>query len=1218
MPPSNTDDLLVPVAPASFNTPITSPAEKFSTSGSNLNKLRRVKPIDSWVLPVTINGVQTYALLDTGAACCLLSKSVFEAMPRSLHPINSRPRDMKAVGNHTLSTIGDLVCDVTINSKHYAIDMVVSSENETIGCILGMDFLQDHDCELALKTGHLFISNMKIKLRRESATNTIARIRLESDVTLPPRPELAVSGRPEAMTKQLTSLYSCVEPSPTMYRLAKQQILTGCSVVQTDARYVAVPLINTSDDTRVLRKGTVIGVMMATAKVCTNDSTYDPLGLERDRIQKPAHSGSPPVCKESRHNGSFEHIAPLMSDIAADISQSQRTALQETLLEYADVFSSGPEDIGLTDAVEHTIDTGDSRPIRLPPRRLPIAKQQCEAEEVSKMLKRGVIEPSSSPWASPVVLVTKKDGSTRFCVDYRKLNDVTRKDAYPLPRIDDTLDALKGSMYFSTLDLYSGYWQVKMDEADKVKTAFITRQGLFQFCTMPFGLCNAPATFERLMELTLSGLTWKCCLVYLDDIIVYGRTFEEALQNLRSVLDRIRRAKLKLKTSKCELFRSQVPFLGHVVTRDGIYVNPAKCKAVSEWPVPRRVKDVRSFIGLASYYRRFIPGFATIAAPLTEMYRDPKNTKVQWTAARQKAFDTLKKALTSAPVLSYPSREEKFYLSTDASDDGIGAVLEQDQKQDDGSTIRVVIAYASKSLSRSQRKYCATNRELLAVVWAVENFRYYLLGRHFDVITDHASLVWLRNFKNPEGMVARWLQRLSPYDFTISHRAGKIHENADGLSRQRCRPCKRPGCSDCKIIKVNGNPVPALPEDTINAAEDDDEDTMGFRRLFKLPLKTTKLTKSNNHYFPSTAIASSCDPDTLSSDPDTIIPSPDIFRSDPDTIVSSPDIFRSDPDTIVSSPDTHKSDPDTIVHSPVIFNNDPDTTKVNPDPPKSDPDKYNNPNKPIYISRGPSVLSKGDIQSSPTTNLSKGDTLVSQTTIDSTKPAQNKPETIPALSIHAVLRKRKQDKYTKKKSQAVLVAPIAIPDLSTVLPDTPTTHIDPLVTYCSADLKEAQNLDKDITTIMTLLQENGNKKPKVKDITHYGPKVKSLWSKWGFLRIREGVLFREWRDNLGQTHMRYVVPESLRRSFFKALHDTPLGGHQGINRTLIHLQHRYYWPNMIDDVTVWCAQCHTCMKSKRLPINRRSPLQQQISGAPFERVAVDLMGPFNVFVINID
>ena len=228
MTPSNTDDLLVPVTPASFSTPIMTPAEKFSSPSTNLNKLRKVKPIDSWVLPVNINGVQTFALLDTGAACCLLSKAVFEAMPRSQHPINSRPRDMTAVGNHTLTTIGDLVCDVTINSRHYPVDMVVSSQNESIGCILGMDFLQDNDCELILKTGHLCISNMKIKLRRESATNTIARIRLEKDVTLPPRTELSVSGRPEAMTRQLTSLYSCVEPSPTMHRLVKQQRSLQC------------------------------------------------------------------------------------------------------------------------------------------------------------------------------------------------------------------------------------------------------------------------------------------------------------------------------------------------------------------------------------------------------------------------------------------------------------------------------------------------------------------------------------------------------------------------------------------------------------------------------------------------------------------------------------------------------------------------------------------------------------------------------------------------------------------------------------------------------------------------------------------------------------------------------------------------------------------------------------------------------------------------------
>ncbi len=222
-----------------------------------------------------------------------------------------------------------------------------------------------------------------------------------------------------------------------------------------------------------------------------------------------------------------EYLQPLMEGVADDLTLRQREELAATIYEYRDVFSSGPTDMGRMGLVKHTIDTGDQRPIRLPPRRLPITKQEIEKEEVQKMLDRGVIEPCQSSWASPVVLVTKKDGTTRFCVDYRKLNDVTRKDAYLLPRIDDTLDALHGSRYFSTLDLYSGYWQVEMDEQDIDKTAFVTRQGLFQFTVMPFGLCNALATFERLMELVLKDLNWKVCLIYLDDIIVYGAGFTQ-------------------------------------------------------------------------------------------------------------------------------------------------------------------------------------------------------------------------------------------------------------------------------------------------------------------------------------------------------------------------------------------------------------------------------------------------------------------------------------------------------------------------------------------------------------------------------------------------------------------------------------------------------------------------------------------------------------------
>ncbi len=484
-----------------------------------------------------------------------------------------------------------------------------------------------------------------------------------------------------------------------------------------------------------------------------------------------------------------EYLQPLMEGVSEDLMMRQREELAAAIYEHRDVFSSGPVNMGRTGLVKHTIDTGDQRPVRLPPRRLPIAKQEIQREEVQKILDRGVIEPCQSSWASPVVLVTKKDGTTRFCVDYHKLNDVTKKDAYPQPMINDTLDALRGSMYFSTLDLYSGYWQVEMDQRDIEKTAFVTQQGLFRFTIMPFGLCNAPATFERLMELVLKDLNLKICLIYLDDILVYGAGFYPALDRLKTVWRRMREANLKLKPTKCCMIRVQVHFLGHIVSRQGVGVDPAKTEAVEQWPIPTSVKDVRAFLGPASYYRRYIPGFSTVAATLTNLTCQGVDHLV-WDDACEGAFQTLKAALVTAPILTYPTREGHFVLSTDASDVGIGAVLEQEQEEG-GRVAKKVIVYASKTLSDSQHRYCTTNKEMLAVVMAVELFKYYLTGRHFTVVTDHASLTWLRNFREPEGMVAQCISRLQPFDFAIVHQPGKHHSHTDGLSRRISRPCKR-------------------------------------------------------------------------------------------------------------------------------------------------------------------------------------------------------------------------------------------------------------------------------------------------------------------------------------------------------------------------------------------------------------------------------------------
>ncbi len=404
--------------------------------------------------------------------------------------------------------------------------------------------------------------------------------------------------------------------------------------------------------------------------------------------------------------------------------------------------------------------------------------------EVEKMLASGTIEEAEGPWASPVVLVKKKDGTMRFCVDYRRLNEATVKDAYPLPRIDDSLDTLAGSKWFSTMDLVSGYWQVAMAPEDREKTAFSTHRGLFQFTVMPFGLCNAPGTFERLMEVAMRGLQWTSCLVYLDDIVVFSRDFDSHMQRLGEVLSRLEAAGLKVKPSKCHLARREVGFLGHVVSEAGIATDPAKIEAVKDWPVPNSLTEVRSFIGLAGYYRSFVPDFATLAKPLTSMA--DKGRFFHWNEGCQVAFDALRELLMSSPILGYPQEEGQLVLDTDASDTGLGAVLSQRQEEKE-----VVLSYGSRTLTKPERNYCVTRRELLAIIFGLKKFRHYLLGRNVLIRTDHAALKWVMAFKEPEGQVARWIQVLDTYDYTIEHRPGRLHGNADGLSRIPCRQCGR-------------------------------------------------------------------------------------------------------------------------------------------------------------------------------------------------------------------------------------------------------------------------------------------------------------------------------------------------------------------------------------------------------------------------------------------
>ncbi|MCG7866651.1 MAG: DDE-type integrase/transposase/recombinase [Candidatus Thiodiazotropha taylori] len=400
------------------------------------------------------------------------------------------------------------------------------------------------------------------------------------------------------------------------------------------------------------------------------------------------------------------------------------------------------------------------------------------------MLKRGVIEPSNSPWSSPVVLVTKKDGTIRFCIDYRVLNDCTVKDAYPIPRVDECLDALSGSKWYSSMDLNSGFWQVGMAPEDRQKTAFATSLGLYQWTVMPFGLANSPSTFQRLMEDVLRGLQWTELLLYMDDIISPCQTVEEGLKRLANIFDRLVEANLKLKPSKCAFFQKQAKFLGHIVSSSGVSTDPEKISAVKDWPIPRTAKQVKSFLGLCSYYRRFVEGFAKIARPLHKI--SDKGAKFIWDDDCQEAFIRLKLALISSPILAYPVLGTTFIIDSDASDKSVGAVLSQEQ-----NGYERVIAYMSKAINKHEQSYCTTRKELLAVISALRTFHAYLYGQPVLLRTDNAAVSWMRQLKKPTGQMARWIQEIETYDLTVIHRSGLKHSNADALSRRPCRVCER-------------------------------------------------------------------------------------------------------------------------------------------------------------------------------------------------------------------------------------------------------------------------------------------------------------------------------------------------------------------------------------------------------------------------------------------
>ena len=418
--------------------------------------------------------------------------------------------------------------------------------------------------------------------------------------------------------------------------------------------------------------------------------------------------------------------------------------------------------------------------------------------QLQELLDKGFIRPGVSPWGAPVLFVKKKDSSMRLCIDYRELNKVTVRNKYPLPRIDDLFDQLQGACVFSKIDLRSGYHQLRVKGEDVPKTAFRTRNRHYEFLVMPFGLTNAPAAFMDLMNRVFKPYLDLFVVVFIDEILVYSRSGEEHRRHLSIVLQTLRDKQLYAKLKKCEFWLDRISFLGHVVTKDGISVDLGKVDAVANWRRPSTVTEIRSFLGLAGYYRQFIEGFSKFALPMTKLTQ--KGVKFEWSDECERSFQELKNRLVTAPVLTIPSGSRGFVVYSDASHQGLGCVLMQHEK---------VVAYASRQLKPYERNYPTHDLELAAMIFALKIWRHFLFGETYEILTDHKSLKYLFSQKELNMRQRRWIELLKDYDCIIQYHPGKANVVVDALSRKSVgslaaiKGCQRKLIKDLRSLQVH-------------------------------------------------------------------------------------------------------------------------------------------------------------------------------------------------------------------------------------------------------------------------------------------------------------------------------------------------------------------------------------------------------------------------------
>ncbi|KAE8970769.1 hypothetical protein PR001_g27106 [Phytophthora rubi] len=726
---------------------------------------------------------------DTGATLSLVDRCVLKRLGRASEPLEPYEGLVRSSSGHKLRIRGWISLAFRLGTVEISLSVLVADKLH-VDAILGVDALGAFGAviDVADRTLTLKSSGEVLPLGFTMVQETFMTA-MATSVRLPPFGQALVTTRVVGSIgdKSTVLVEGSLGLPPTL--------CVARSLGTVKDGQVIVEVCNASTDEYWIRKGTVIASTSVIPESAFESATVEQKGTV------PADDNEPGVecaafVSEARKPDVGEKVKASKPDVPpeksegmeADFSESKLSVEQKELFQaeldgFRSMFVDSSKEPGRTDLLQFEIDTGNSAPIKQQPYRVSLAEGEVKEAEVQQYLELNLIRPSNSPWASPVLMIRKPDGGIRFCIDYRRLNAVAVKDCYPMPLIDDILDVLGDAQLFSTMDIASGYWNVPVHPDSVSKTAFTCKYGLYEWLVMPFGLCNAVPAFERLTETVLVDLKWRICLVYLDDCVIFSKDFPTHLVRVRQVLTRFQQAGFKLKMKKCHWGRSQVAFLGHIVTPTGILPNPEKVKAVMNVKRPVDVHGIRSFLGLTSYFRRYIPGYASISAPLERL--KVKDAPFVWNEDCEAAFRQLKRALLKPPILVYPDGKKRFKLYVDSSRYAVGACLMQEVDGRDR-----VVAYASKLLTGSQKNWITkqdgiSEIECWGVVWATRKFRCYLDKREFDLYTDHQALTWVFSPGNrtTNAKLARWAMELSNLQFKVHHKPGTSMGHVDGLSR---------------------------------------------------------------------------------------------------------------------------------------------------------------------------------------------------------------------------------------------------------------------------------------------------------------------------------------------------------------------------------------------------------------------------------------------------